>query len=168
MKLSAVILVGMGSTYLCFAWKSSSDPCKVSQLKTSQIEIGSKDRSGQKLHLAYGFGKRLKRYLRHVKNVKTTSFYKRGHKLKPSLVSSTVEFKSKKRAKLAFRYLQSKWERKKDKEHAVVIKDKTVILYRNSYSSGQCFYHAVNRSNKKLGIKGKAGKKEMIAQSKSK
>ncbi len=153
LKLSVVLLMGVGTTFIYKAWKNSSDPCEISQLQTSKTEIDSKDRGRMKLHLGSGFGKKLKRFLRHVVKVETKSFYKPRYKMKPSMVSVTTEFKSQKVAQSAYRYMKRKWEGKKDGQHEVALKDKSVIWYRNSNATAQCFADAAAKSKQQLGVK---------------
>ncbi len=168
LKLSVVLLVGVGTTFIYKAWKNSSDPCEITQLQTSKTEIGSKDRSRMQLHLGSGFGKRLKRYLRHVVKVETKSFYKPRFKMKPSMVSLTTEFKSQKVAQSAYRYMKRKWEGKNDGQHQVALKDKSVIWYRNSNATAQCFADATKKSKQKLGIKEVKEERKFAATSKGK
>lgn len=166
LKLAIVGLLIVGGGFIYKAVKSASDPCELAKLQTSQIEINAKQKSKLKLHLDYGFGKKLKKYLPYIQGIKTEVVSKKRWESRPAMVVLTTHFKSTKSAKSAYRYLQRKWEGKKKSEHEVVLKDKSVIWFRNSYSTNQCFYKAVNITKERLGIEAGEEKEHVVKKEK--
>ena len=127
------------------------DLCHLNQLRTSQLDLGTKDKVRLKIHMGYSYDSRVSRYLPYIKKAQSNVYYK-GRSQKPELTSLTTEFSSRKVAWYAYKYLQRKWKKNKKNQYDVVWKDKTVTWFGNSRYTPQCFYKVVEAKKKQWGI----------------
>ncbi|MCJ8278220.1 MAG: hypothetical protein HRT44_03675 [Bdellovibrionales bacterium] len=160
--LSLIITAGAGYYYINKA-NQPVDLCQAEKLNVQQTVVTSKEKSRLKLFMGSSYDKKVRRFLPYVKQIKTTSYYHR-QKLKPKYTTYTTEFRSKKVAKKAYRYLSWKWKKKNKKkgQFDVVIKGKTVTMFSNSHYQPKCFAKVIKSTKKKLGVVEKPKKNRVV------
>ena len=127
----------------------AADPCKISDLKATHFDVGTQDKILLQIRMGHSFGEKLGRYTPHLKSVQSSTYYK-DDKRKPMISYLTTEFKGKKAARSAYKYLKRKWRSTKKKQYDVILHGKSVTWYTNNRMSAQCFTKAVAANKSQL------------------